>query len=143
MKRSVIAAMLLACAAGAGAQTVYKCTVDGKIAYGERPCQDGTTALIAVPHAPAADPAAAADLKRMRKEARELEKERRQRDAADERELARAGREAAARNKRCGKLKLEKKWADDEVRGALVQNLDRAKTRARQAGDRLALECPN
>lgn len=143
MNRHAFAVLLLACATAASAQTVYKCTMDGKITYGERPCQDGSTALIAVPHAPAADPAAAADLKRMRKEAKELEKERRQREAADERELARAGKEAAARNRRCGKLRLDKKWADDEVRGALVQNLDRAKTRARQAADRLALECPN
>lgn len=124
------------------AQTVHKCTVDGKVTYTEQPCQAGTAAVIAVPEAPPPNPGAATDLKRMQKEARALERDRHRREAASDREQQQAARTAQARSKQCAKLRLEKKWADDDVRGALVQNLDRAKTRAQRAADRLALECP-
>jgi hypothetical protein len=124
------------------AQTVHKCTVDGKVTYTEQPCQAGSASVIAVPQAPAPDPEAAADLKRMQKEARTLERERHRREAADEREQQAAARAAQARHRQCVKLRMEKKWADDEVRGALVQHVDRAKMKAQRAADRLALECP-
>jgi hypothetical protein len=138
---AALAAAVLPCAAS-HAQTVHKCTVDGKVTYTEQPCQAGTAAVIAVPEAPAANPEAAAELKRMRKEANTLERERHKREALDDRAQQQAARAAQARNKQCAKLRLEKKWADDDVRGALVHNLDRAKTRAQRAADRLALECP-
>lgn len=138
---TVLAAALLPCSAS-HAQTVHKCTVDGKVTYTEQPCQAGSASVIAVPEAPAANPDAAADLKRMRKEANTLERERHRREALDERAQQQAARAAQARNKQCAKLRLEKKWADDDVRGALVHNLERAKTRAQRAADRLALECP-
>lgn len=143
MKTCAATLLLLFCTA-AGAQTLHKCMVDGKVSYGERPCEPGSggaSSTIDYPAAPAADPKASAELKRMQKEAKALQKDRHQREAADDREAARAGKEAATRHKRCAKLKLDKKWADDEARGAQVQNLERAKVRARQAADRLALEC--
>lgn len=143
MKLPRTALLLILLAGGAShAQTVHKCTVEGKVTYTEQPCQAGTAAVIAVPEAPPANPNAAADLKRMQKEASTLERERHRREAADDRAQQQAARAAQARHKQCAKLKLEKKWADDEVRGALVQNLDRAKTRAQRAADKLALECP-
>lgn len=124
------------------AQTVHKCTVDGKVTYTEQPCQAGSASVIAVPQAPAPDPDAAADLQRMKKEARTLERDRHRREAADNREQQAAARAAQVHNRQCAKLRMEKKWADDEVRGALVQHLERAKTKAQRAADRLALECP-
>jgi hypothetical protein len=141
LRAALLPALLLTLPPG-HAQTVHKCTVDGKVTYTEQPCQAGAASVIAVPDAPPPDPAAAADLKRMQKEARTLERERHRREAAEDRALQQEAAAARARHKQCAKLKLEKKWADDEVRGALVQNLDRAKARARQAADRLALECP-
>ena len=139
--RASLLSMLVSCGAGQ-AQTVHKCTVDGKVTYTEQPCQAGTAAVIAVPDAPPPNPAAAEELKRMQKQARTLERERHRREAADDRAQQQAADAARARHKQCAKLKLEKKWADDDVRGAPVQNLDRAKTRAQRAADRLALECP-
>lgn len=141
---AVLAALLAALLASGTthAQTVHKCTVDGKVTYTEQPCQSGTASVIAVPDAPPPNPEAAADLKRMRKEASTLERERHKREAAHDRAQQQAARAAQARSKQCAKLRLEKKWADEDVRGATVHNLDRAKIKAQRAADRLALECP-
>lgn len=141
---SLTAALLTALlpSSASHAQTVHKCTVDGKVTYTEQPCQAGTATVITVPEAPAANPDAAADLKRMRKEAGALERERHKREASDDRLAQQSARAAQARGKQCAKLRLEKKWADEDVRGAVVQQLERAKIKAQRAADRLALECP-
>nr|WP_229508040.1 DUF4124 domain-containing protein [Massilia sp. Dwa41.01b] len=58
MKNFMTVLVLCAFGSGAAAQTVYKCTSDGKVSYGERPCAAGTTAV--VPSPTPGDPAAAA-----------------------------------------------------------------------------------
>lgn len=140
MKRLACAALLL-CAATAGAQTVHKCTLDGKVSYSQQPCAAGTASVIAVPEAPAADPATAAELTRMRREGAALEKERHKREQADAREADRAARAAAARHQKCEKLKLDKKWADDDVKRAQPQFEERARLKAQRAADKVKLSC--
>lgn len=140
MKRLACAALLLYTAA-AGAQTVHKCTVDGKVSYSQQPCTAGTASVIAVPEAPAADPATTAELKRMRRESAALEKDRHKREQSDEREAERAGRAAAARHQKCEKLKLDKKWADDDLRRAQPQYEERARLKAQRAADKVKLSC--
>jgi hypothetical protein len=140
VKRLACAALLL-CSATAGAQTVHKCTVDGKVSYSQQPCAGGTASVIAVPDAPAADTATAADLKRMRRKSAALEKERHKREQADEREAERAGRGAAARHQKCEKLKLDKKWADDDLRRTQPQYEERARLKAQRAADKVKLSC--
>ncbi|GAB2843309.1 hypothetical protein GCM10027277_08400 [Pseudoduganella ginsengisoli] len=130
-------------AAGAcHAQTINKCTVDGKVTYTEQPCQGGAASVIAVPDAPPPNPAASAELQRMQHQANALQRERHQREAQDERAQQQAARAAQQRNKQCAQLRLQKKWADDEVRGALAQSAGRAKIKAQRAADKLALACP-
>jgi hypothetical protein len=140
VKRLACAALLLY-AAAAGAQTVHKCTVDGKVSYNEQPCTAGTASVIAVPEAPAANPATAVELKRMRRESAALEKDRHKREQSDEREAERAGRAAAARHQKCEKLKLDKKWADDDLRRAQPQYEERARLKAQRAADKVKLSC--
>ncbi len=138
------AALLCVATLAAQAQGVNKCTVDGKVTYSDMPCpaNAASAAILAVPSAPAPDPAAADDLARLRKEAAKLEKARHQREDQDARAADRAAKAAAVQRKRCGKLKLNKRWADEEVARATLPNLDNAKLRAKRAGDTLALECP-
>jgi hypothetical protein len=140
LKRAILFGICLA-AEICHAQTINKCTVDGKVTYTEQPCQAGSASVIAVPEAPPANPDAAAELKRMQVQSLALEKERHKREARDEREQMQQARAARAHHKQCAKLRMEKKWADEEARGATVQNLDRAKTKAQRAADKLALEC--
>ncbi len=138
------AVLLCVAALAAHGQGVNKCTVDGKVSYSDMPCpaNAASAATLAVPSAPAADPAAAGDLARQRKEAAKLEKARHQREDQDARVADKAAQAAAAQHKRCGKLKLNKQWADEDVARAALPNLDNAKLRAKRAGDTLALECP-
>ena len=136
--------MLMLCSAAAaaaegGAQTVHKCTQDGKVTYTEQPCAGGT--VIAVPEGPAPDKSAAAELARARKQADALEKDRHKRQAADSREDAAASRAAAAHHRKCEKLRLDKKWADEDLRRAQPQHEERARIKAQRAADKLNLAC--
>ncbi|WP_082616128.1 DUF4124 domain-containing protein [Massilia sp. Root418] len=138
-----LTALLMLCAATpqAGAQTIHKCTLDGKVTYTEQPCAGGT--VIAVPNAPApaSDKSAAAELKSAKKQADALEKDRHKREAASEREDAAANRAAAARHQKCDKLRLDKKWADEDLRRAQPQHEERARIKAQRAAEKLNLSC--
>ena len=133
--------LLLAMALPAGAQALHKCTIDGKVSYSQQPCEKGVGSTIAVPAAPPPDPAAAADLKRQAREAEKLASERRKREAREEREQLAEARAVASHNKKCKKLQMQQKWAEEDARGATLQNTERAKQKARRAAESYQLEC--
>lgn len=139
---ALLATWLLLCCAGAGAQTIYKCTLDGKVSYSETPCANGTVSTLAAPPAAPVDPDAATALARQKQQADTLEQQRHQREARDERSERRAGRAADAHVKKCAKLRLQKQWAEQDAKGATIENLARARGKAQRAADTLALECP-
>jgi len=139
----LIVVVLWAAAMAAYAQSVYKCTVDGKVSYSDAPCPAGAqAATLDAPAAPKADPAAVRDLKRQQKQASALEKARLKQQERDERESARAAQVAAVQRKKCDKLKLNKRWADEDARRATGQATEAARLRAHRAGEAMALECP-
>lgn len=144
--RAPCAAVLCAATLAAHAQTVYKCTTDGKVSYADTPCPAGAVAVATLdtPSAPAvANPAPSRDLKRLQKESAALEKARLQREEKDERASDHAAQAAAVQRKKCGKLKLTRQWADEDVRrAATITNIDNARLRAKRAAETLALECP-
>jgi len=144
MKALLCGVLLCAAALAAQAQSVHKCTADGKVSYSDKPCPSAAASAttLTVPAAPPADPAAAADLARQKKQAAALEKARHRREDQDDRAAEKAAQAAAVQRKKCGKLKLNKQWADEDVRSASVAKLDSAKLRAKRAGETLALECP-
>ena len=133
--------LLAGCAVTVHAQ-VYKCTVDGKVTYSQIPCERGDEKVLAVPDAPAASPESARELERMRRAGAQLEKERVVRETAQERSDARADRAVATRRQRCDKLRLQAKWAEEDVRRAQPQAQEAARLKARRAADRIAVECP-
>ena len=133
--------LLLAMALPAGAQTLHKCTIDGKVSYSQQPCEKGVASTLEVPAAPAPDPAAAANLKRQEREAEKMATQRRKRKAREERESLAEARAVASHNKKCKKLQMQQKWADEDARGATPQNTERAKLKARRATDMYQLEC--
>ena len=132
----------------AQAQSVYKCTLDGKITYSDTPCASdaATSSTLAVPVAPAATSTPASDLARLKKESAAIEKERRkaaQREAREaERAAERETKRAAVQRKRCAKLALTKQWAEEDARRATSANIDKATLRAKRAGETMQLECP-
>lgn len=125
------------------AQDIHKCIVDGKVSYGDTPCPATATSAstLARPAAPQVDPAAAASLARARKEAAALEKTRVARDEREAKLDARAAQVAATHERKCGKLRLNRQWADDDARRATAATVDAARLKARRAAELLALEC--
>lgn len=143
--RSLASAIVLGgmLAVPAHAQTVNKCTLDGKVTYSEMPCPaNAVAATLAVPAAPtpAVDPAE--ELARQKAESARLEKARHQREAIDERAQAHAAEAAAHRKQQCDKLRLHKKWADEDLKSASIANADRARLHAKRSAEALTLECP-
>ena len=138
MKTLLLLALVLPAAAQA---QVHKCTVDSKVSYSQAPCERGQAAVIAVPDAPPPDPGAKADLTRQKREAKLMEKERLKREAQQDRADEAAHRVAAKRRDKCQKLKQDQKWAEEDARGALIQNSERAQIKARRVAERYKLEC--
>lgn len=133
--------LLLVMALPAGAQALHKCTIDGKVSYSQQPCEKGVGTTLEVPAAPPPDPAAAAELKRQAREASKLGAERRKREAREERESLAEARAVASHNKKCKKLQMQQKWAEEDARGATLQNLERSQQKARRAAELVQLEC--
>jgi hypothetical protein len=125
----------------AAAQAIYKCTVDGKVAYGDRPCASGPTIELAVPAAPAVAPAHE-PAQRERAALLQLEKLRLTKELAQEREQAREQRALATRRQRCNRLRLQHKWAGEDLARTSGARLEAARIKARRQAETLAVECP-
>jgi hypothetical protein len=142
MLNTILMALACALCLPAAAQTVYKCTLDGKVSYGETPCAAGKADLLAVPAAPPPDPHAQRELKRQEALLAKLQQERRATEARDQRAQARAARAAAARKQRCDKLRLQTKWADEDLARSGSQARGAARLKAQRQADAMAVECP-
>jgi hypothetical protein len=133
-------------ALSAQAQTVYKCSADGKTSYSDRPCAQGASK--AMPPPPAGI-SAADTLGPQGGDARtllELEKARIAREkseARDQREQARLARAAHARRQKCDKLRLRHKWAEEDLARTLHGPAhEAARIKVRRQAESLAVECP-
>lgn len=140
--------LLAAClfSAGAHAQDVYKCSADGKTSYADRPCARGESRTLPPPPAGIS---AADTMGPQGGDARmllELEKARMARDKAAEKQgkvEVRQARAAEARRKKCDRLRLRRKWAEEDLaRTAHGPKHEAARIRLRRQLDALAVECP-
>ena len=135
-------ACLLAPAAMGG--TVYKCVENGKTSYADQPCGKNTVALD-LRVAPAAPGEAAERLARSKAYLAGVEAERAQEDeraARAARSAQRAQRASEAERKRCEKLRLQGKWAEEDSRRASRAESERERIKARRQAEALAVECP-
>jgi hypothetical protein len=123
------------------AQTIYKCSVDGKVSYGDTPCAHGESLALAVPPAPAPTPAAA-PAPRAQATLLQLEKLRLARELAEEREQRRTQRALAARREKCDRLRLQRKWADEDLARTSGARVEAARIKARRQAESLAVQCP-
>jgi len=137
----LLPSLVLVLSLPAGAQTLHKCTVDGKVSYSQQPCERGLASTVDVPPPPPPDQAASADLKRQEQEAEKLASQRRKKEAREEREGLAEARAVASHNKKCKKLQMQQKWAEEDARGATLQNTERARLKAKRAADMAQLEC--
>lgn len=141
MRKHVSVAILCLASQAVAAGTIYKCIENGKISYHDRPCGHAAVAL-KVQAAPAPAPEALQRLARERAMLQEIEDARAERERQAAREGARAQREAAAVKRRCDKLRLQRKWADEDARRAGRDEAERARTKATRQAEALAVECP-
>ena len=123
------------------AQPVYKCTVDGKAAYGDQPCTAGPTVELDVPAAPA-DPHGAHELQRQKAMLASLQKQRYAREARAARARARGARAAAAQQRRCARMGLKQRWMDEDINKAMSEQRESARAKAHRHRQSMAIECP-
>lgn len=141
MRRTTM--MICLCLSGSAAAQVYKCIEDGKVTYAQAPCPGAQVTQLAVPPAPPAQSAPDEELQRQAKLAGQLSSARSKREAREQRELIRARREAAQYRQKCEKLRLRKKWADEDL--ATVRDSKAAaplRKKAARAAEALKAECP-
>lgn len=137
---AVMAACAVAQSAAAG--TIFKCTVNGKISYGDQPCAPGTGTELAVQAAPPPDKAAAEKFAQDKARLAQLEKERAADARVEERERQRTAKAAGALHQKCERLRLKQKWMEQDLRGLRGDALAKARVKAERQAEALAVECP-
>lgn len=138
----VVIVVLLVLSVPALAQSIYKCTQHGTTLYGDQPCSGGHVTTLALPAAPAPDPDAARSLQRQQALLARLEKQRHAREVREQRVQARIDQAAAVQARRCGTLRLQQKWTDEDLSRAVGDNKEALRKKARRQRQAMALECP-
>lgn len=142
----IAAVLLCLCVSGSASAQIYKCMERGKVTYSEAPCPGAQVTRLDVQAAPAPETVPAKggdDLARQKKLADQMATARQAREAKDERERDKFRRAAAARFQKCEKLRLRKKWADEDAAGARDSNDERSlRRKASRAAESLKVECP-
>lgn len=142
MVRTLVVLASLALCAVAQAQTVYKCSSNGKVTYGGQPCSIGTQATLEVPPPPPPDPELKERLARQKALAESFDKERRD-AAAQAAKAARPGGAARVSPQlaRCEKLRLQLKWAEEDLRKAAGPGTEALRLKAQRQAEAMAVEC--
>jgi len=122
------------------AGVVYKCHDGAHVSYADHPCP-GAGAPLALPPAPQPDPVQAARLTAARTVLAAIDGARTAQAARDVHEFERAKRAAMALRKRCDKLRLQARWADEDLAKSSDAAKAIARIKARRLSETLAVEC--
>ena len=125
----------------ATAGAVYKCHEGTHVSYADRPCP-GAGAPLALPPAPQPDPVQAARLAAARAALASIEQTRAAQAERNAHEFDRAGRAALALRKRGNKLRLQARWAGEDLAKSTDEAKAIARIKARRMSETLAAECP-
>jgi hypothetical protein len=125
----------------ATAGTVYKCHEGTHVSYADRPCP-GAGAPLTLPPAPQPDPVQAARLAAARTALAAIDGARTAQAARDAQKFERANRAALALRKRCDKLRLQARWAGEDLAKSSEDAKAIARIKARRMAETLAVECP-
>lgn len=127
----------------APALAIYKCEYNGKIAYSDRPCIDGKTIELAekVTVTNADRRYAQKRLAQDKATTARIEKERRKREAAEEKEAKAAARIASAKQAKCSSLALRVKWSEEDAMQASGKSAPKAKIKAKRMQEQYEMQC--
>ncbi len=129
---------LLAVAAPASA--VFKCDSAGKVSYSDLPCDGGKALdLNTAPATNGGDTPRQAAQEKSKLKA--LERERHRRESAEARELKKASKESAARQKKCAAYARRQKWAHEDAARATGLANERAKRKEQRITEAYEAEC--
>lgn len=146
MMRFLFLAAACLCSAALHAQDVYKCSADGKTSYGDRPCAHGASRPLPPPPAGISISDQMGPQGGDARTLLELEKARIAREKAAEKQgrvEVRQARAAQVQRKKCERLRLRRKWAEEDLaRTAHGPKHEAARTRLRRQTESLAVECP-
>jgi hypothetical protein len=139
MLRIIPAILIAAACGGASAQTLYKCTLNGKITYAVAPCKEGTMKTIEVPPAPKANPNREQELKREAVALAALQKARAEREALEQHTETEQAK--GAREQRCAALRTEVQEAEQNAAGAPGPLKASRRAEAEKKAEAMAAEC--
>ena len=137
----VLCATCCAVCRWATAGTVYKCHEGTRVSYVDHPCA-GAGAPLALPPTPAPDPVQATRLAAARATLGAIDRSRAAQAERDAHEFESAARAALALRKRCDRLRLQARWADEDLARSTDDAKAVARIKARRQADTLAVECP-
>lgn len=137
----VLCATCCAVCRWATAGAVYKCHEGIHVSYADRPCA-GAGAPLALPSAPPPDPVQAARLNAARTALADIDRTRATQAQRDEVAREHAARAALALRKRCDRLRLQARWADEDLARSTDDAKAVARIKARRQAETLAVECP-
>ena len=137
----VLCATCCAVCQSAMAGAVYKCHDGAHVSYADHPCA-GAGAPLALPPTPPPDPVQATRLAAARATLAAIERTRAAQAEHDAHEFQRAGRASLALRKRCDKLRLQARWADEDLARSTDDAKAIARIKARRQAETLAVECP-
>ena len=111
------------------------------MSYADRPCA-GAGAPLALPPTPTPDPVQATRLAAARATLAAIDRSRAAQAERDAHEFESATRAALALRKRCDRLRLQARWADEDLARSTDDAKAVARIKARRQADTLAVECP-
>ena len=128
------------------AQSVYKCSEGGKTSYSDRPCAGGASKPLPPPPVGISPADTMGPQGGDARTLHALEKARIAREKAAEQEAkaeARQAKTAQAKRQKCDKLRLRRKWAEEDLaRTVHGPKHEAARLKARRQLEALAVECP-
>ncbi|WP_147375721.1 DUF4124 domain-containing protein [Noviherbaspirillum cavernae] len=138
MMRTALLSLLVSVSAPVFA--IYKCDVNGKVTYSDETCPGGKA--LNINSMPSTDGTAAKrQLTEDEKKLKRLEDQRHKREAREEREQNQIARANAAQRKKCSSLAQRKRWADEDFAATAGKASEKARIKARRAGEQYNLEC--
>jgi hypothetical protein len=138
LKKLPLLLLALCCAAAQG-QSLYKCTVKGKITYSGAPCKEGEEKAIDVPPVPEVDTKLAAERERQKVALTSLENARSEREKLERKQQGERG--VAVNEQRCAKLRQDQQTAEENANSAPGKLKASLREKALRMGEALAQEC--